>query len=41
MLLPAMAATSFAGHFTGAYSDAKAEAAKLGKPLLIDFSTEW
>jgi hypothetical protein len=26
---------------TGSYADAKAQAAKLGKPLLIDFFTEW
>jgi hypothetical protein len=41
------AAVSILGQFataaeiTGSFADAKAESAKLGKPLLIDFSAEW
>ncbi len=26
---------------TGSFADAKAQAAKLGKPILIDFYTDW
>jgi hypothetical protein len=30
-----------AGEITGSFADAKAESAKLGKPLLVDFFAEW
>jgi hypothetical protein len=41
LVLLTLSATSFAERVTGNYADAKAQSAKLGKPLLIDFFTEW
>jgi hypothetical protein len=41
ILLAAMAASAFADYAVGNYSDAKAQAAKADKPLLVDFFTEW
>ena len=42
MLLLALTSVSSAvDRATGSYADAKSQAAKLGKPLLIDFFTEW
>jgi hypothetical protein len=41
LLLAATAQFAFAGEFTGTFAEAKAKAAELSKPLLIDFSTGW
>ncbi len=41
MVLLALAQVAAASEFTGTYADAKAQAASLGKPLLIDFFAEW
>jgi hypothetical protein len=41
MLLALTMTASAVDHATGSFADAKAQAAKLGKPLLIDFFTEW
>ncbi len=41
MLLAVMVSAAFADQFTGNYADAKAHAAKVGKPLLVDFFTDW
>jgi len=41
LLLAATTAASAVDRATGNFADAKAQAAKLGKPLLIDFFTEW
>lgn len=41
LLLLALTQIGAAAEFTGTYAEAKAQAAKLGKPLLVDFSTDW
>jgi hypothetical protein len=41
LALAALAQVALAGEFAGTYTEAKAEAAKLGKPLLLDFFAEW
>lgn len=41
LALAALAQVALAVEFTGNYADAKTQAAKLGKPLLLDFYTDW
>ena len=41
MVLLALVQVAAAAEFTGTYAEAKAQAASLGKPILIDFFAEW
>lgn len=41
LILTALAQVALAGEFTGTFAEAKAQSAKLGKPVLVDFFTEW
>ena len=41
MALLALAQLAAAAEFTGTFAEAKAQAASLGKPILIDFFAEW
>jgi len=41
LMLLAMAMSASAAIVTGSFADAKAQSALLGKPLLIDFATDW
>ena len=41
LILLAFSGAARAAGDVGSYSDAKAEAAKLGKPLLLDFYATW
>jgi len=41
LMLLAMTMSASAAVVTGSFADAKAQAKLLGKPLLIDFATDW
>ncbi len=41
LLLLALGQIALAEEFVGSYADAKAQSARLGKPLLVDFFAEW
>ena len=41
LLIVVSAQMAMAGEFSGTFAEAKAQSAKLGKPILIDFFTEW
>lgn len=41
LILAALAQAALAGEFTGTFTEAKAKATELGKPLLIDFFADW
>jgi len=41
LMLLAMTMSASAAIVTGSFADAKAQSALLGKPLLIDFATDW
>jgi hypothetical protein len=41
LILAAAAQVSLAGEFAGTFAEAKAQSATLGKPVLVDFFTEW
>ncbi len=41
LLIIALSSTVWAIETTGTYEEAKAEAARLGQPLLVDFYTVW
>ena len=41
LIFLAMTLSASAAVVTGSFADAKAQAERLGKPLLIDFFTEW
>jgi hypothetical protein len=41
LVILALVQLASAIEFSGTYSEAKAQAAKLGKPLLLEFYTDW
>jgi hypothetical protein len=41
LIIAALGQVASAGEFTGTFAEAKAQSAKLGKPVLVDFFTEW
>ena len=41
LVLLAMVQIAWSAEFSGTYTEAKAQATKLGKPLLLDFFADW
>jgi len=41
LTIAVMAQAALAAEFNGTYAEAKAQSARLGKPLLLDFFADW